>query len=248
LLGQSYILFHHPARARLTTSVCKYKRLISFAFSRPSAPFFPIRPPRHIVGAVKLGMEARMSVAGVAEHIAQKTLRDHWKLFLTEGIVLVVLGMAAILIPVLASVVIAVFLGWLFAVGGIVSLIATIMARRAPGFWWSLISALIALLVGLALLSGPVAGAVSITFILTIFLVIDGILMIVFGLEHRKSLSAQWGWLVVNGVVDLVLAGLIVSALPGSAVWALGLIVGIDLLFGGWSLIAVALAARRQSA
>ena len=189
-----------------------------------------------------------MSVAGVAEHIAQKTLRDHWKLFLTEGIVLVVLGMAAILIPVLASVVIAVFLGWLFAVGGVVGLIATIMARRAPGFWWSLISALIALLVGLALLSGPVAGAVSITFILTIFLVIDGILMIVFGLEHRKSLSAQWGWLVVNGVVDLVLAGLIVSALPGSAVWALGLIVGIDLLFGGWSLIAVALAARRQSA
>jgi uncharacterized membrane protein HdeD (DUF308 family) len=61
-------------------------------------------------------------------------------------------------------------------------------------------------------------------------------------------MSAQWGWLVVNGVVDLVLAGLIVWALPGSAVWALGLIVGIDLLFGGWSLIAMALSARQQSA
>ena len=189
-----------------------------------------------------------MSVAGVAEHIAQKTLRDHWGLFLTEGIILVVLGMAAILVPVLASVVIAVFLGWLFAVGGIVGLIATFMGRRAPGFWWALISALVALAAGLALIGWPIMGAASVTFVLTAFLVTDGILMIAFGLDHRRSMSAQWGWLVVNGVVDLVLAGLIVWALPGSAVWALGLIVGIDLLLGGWSLIAMALSARQQSA
>jgi len=188
-----------------------------------------------------------MAVAGIEERIAARAVKDHWGLFLTEGVILVILGMAAILVPVLASVVIAVFLGWLFALGGIVGLIATIMARRAPGFWWSLISALVALAAGLALLSGPIAGAMSITFVLTAFLVVDGVLMIAFGLEHRKSLSAQWGWLVVNGVVDLALAALIVWALPGSAVWALGLIVGIDLLFGGWSLIAIALSARRQA-
>ncbi len=186
-----------------------------------------------------------MSIAGVGDRIAQKALHDHWGLFLTEGIILVILGMAAILVPVLASVVVAVFLGWLFAIGGIVGLVATIMGRRAPGFWWALLSALVALLAGLALIGWPIAGAMSVTFVLTAFLVTDGILMIAFGLEHRRSMSAQWGWLVVNGVVDLLLAGLIVWALPGSAVWALGLIVGIDLLFGGWSLIAMALTARR---
>jgi uncharacterized membrane protein HdeD (DUF308 family) len=100
----------------------------------------------------------------------------------------------------------------------------------------------------LALIGWPIVGAASVTFVLTAFLVTDGILMIAFGLDHRRSMSAQWGWLVVNGVVDLVLAGLIVWALPGSAVWALGLIVGIDLLFGGWSLIAMAISARQQSA
>lgn len=188
-----------------------------------------------------------MTTAGTGERIAVRAMHDHWKLFLTEGIVLVILGMAAILVPVLASVVVAVFLGWLFAVGGIVGLIATVMGRHAPGFWWSLISALVALAAGLALIGWPVAGAVSVTFVLTTFLVADGILMIAFGLDHRRSLSAQWGWLVVNGVVDLLLAGLIVWALPGSAVWALGLIMGIDLLFGGWSLIAMALSARKAT-
>jgi uncharacterized membrane protein HdeD (DUF308 family) len=179
--------------------------------------------------------------------LALRTMHGHWGLFLTEGIILVILGMAAILVPVLASVVVAIFLGWLFAVGGIVGLVATIMGRHAPGFWWSLISALVAIVAGLALLGWPIAGAISVTAILTAFLIIDGVLMIAFGLEHQRSLSAQWGWLVVNGVVDLVLAGLILWALPGSAIWALGLIVGIDLLFGGWSLIAMALAARRQA-
>jgi uncharacterized membrane protein HdeD (DUF308 family) len=187
-----------------------------------------------------------MTIAGTRTPFASRALHDHWGLFLTEGIILVILGMAAILVPVLASVVIAVFLGWLFAVGGIVGLIATIMGRRAPGFWWALVSALVAIAAGLALIGWPVVGAASVTFVLTVFLVADGILMIAFGLDHRRSMSAQWGWLVVNGVVDLVLAGLIVWALPGSAVWALGLIVGIDLLFGGWSLIAMALSARQQ--
>lgn len=186
--------------------------------------------------------------AGLGERLAIAAVREHWRLFLTEGIILVILGVAAILVPVLASVVIAVFLGWLFAIGGIVGLIATIMGRRAPGFGWALVSAFVALAAGLALIGWPLAGAASVTFVLTAFLIADGILMVAFGLDHKRRMSAQWGWLVANGVVDLVMAGLIVWALPGSAVWALGLIVGIDLLFGGWSLIAMALSARKLAA
>ena len=66
-----------------------------------------------------------------------------------------------------------------------------------------------------------------------------------YALEHRKELSERWGWLLVSGIVDLVLAGLIIAGLPGSAEWAIGLLVGINMLFGGTSLIGMALAARK---
>ena len=172
-------------------------------------------------------------------------LHEHWRFFLIEGIVLVILGSAAILVPVLASLAVAIFLGWLFLIGGIVGLMSTIAGRRAPGFWWSLISAIVTIVAGAVLIGWPAGGTISLTFVLTAFLVADGILMIFFALEHQRQMSGNWGWLLGNGILDLVLAALIVWALPASAVWVPGLIVGIDLLFGGWSLISVALAARK---
>ncbi len=172
-------------------------------------------------------------------------LHDHWRLFLTEGIILLLLGVAAVVVPVIASLAVAVFLGWLFLLGGTVGLVATFVGRHAPGFWWSLISALVALATGFLLIGWPVSGAMSLTLVLTAFLVIDGVLMILFAIDHRRAMSQGWVGLLVNGVLDLILAALIVWALPGSAVWALGLIVGIDLIFGGSSLIGMALAARR---
>jgi uncharacterized membrane protein HdeD (DUF308 family) len=186
-------------------------------------------------------------MTNLASAVAKHVFSDHWRLFLIEGIILVVLGSAAILVPPLASLAVALVLGALFLAGGVVGLITTFVGRRAPGFWWALISALIAIVAGLLILGWPVSGVVSLTFVLTAFLVADGVLMILFGLEHRRQLSQRWGWLVANGVLDLLLAAVIVWALPGSAIWALGLIVGIDLVFGGWSLIAVSLAARPKA-
>lgn len=165
--------------------------------------------------------------------------------FLIEGIVLVILGLGAILLPQIASLAVALVLGWLFLIGGIIGLWTTIMARGMPGFWWSLVSALVTVIAGFLLIGWPVSGAMSLTFILTAFLIADGVLMILFGIEHRRMMSQRWGWFIVNGVVDLILAGIIVAGLPGTAIWVLGLIVGIDLLFGGMSLIAFALAAKR---
>ena len=171
-------------------------------------------------------------------------LHDHWRLFLIEGIVLVALGSAAILLPGIASLTVALFLGWLFLLGGIVGLVATVVGRRAPGFWWSLVSAIVSVIAGCYLVFWPVGGTISLTFVLAVFLIVDGALTIFFAIDHRRQLSRRWGFLLANGVLDILLAGVIVLALPTSAVWALGLIVGIDLVFGGWSLIAMALAAR----
>jgi uncharacterized membrane protein HdeD (DUF308 family) len=173
-----------------------------------------------------------------------KSLRDHWGLFLGEGILLVVLGAAAIIVPPLASIAVALFLGWLFLIGGIAGLATTLAGRHAPGFWWSLLSAVAALIAGILLIGWPLRGVLSLTFVLAAFLFADGVLTILFAIDHRRGLSRRWGWLLVNGVIDLLLSGLIIWALPESAAWALGIIAGIDLLFGGFALVAMALAAR----
>src|SRR6185312_15163118 len=85
-------------------------------------------------------------------------VRQHWKAFLFEGILLVILGFAAIIVPPLASLAVTIFLGWLFLVSGIAGLAATFWARAMPGFWWSLASAVLAIIAGLILLARPIQG------------------------------------------------------------------------------------------
>jgi uncharacterized membrane protein HdeD (DUF308 family) len=173
--------------------------------------------------------------------------RGQWGTYLAEGIILLILGCIAIVVPVLAGLVTTVFLGWLLLLAGIIGLVATFRAREMPGFVWALISALIAVLAGVALIWNPLQGLISLTLLLAAFFAVDGILMIVLAISHRRSLSGRWEWMLVNGVIDLLLAGYIVTALPGSALWAIGVFVGIDLVFGGASLVAMALAARKAA-
>ena len=177
-----------------------------------------------------------------------KSVRDHWTLFLVEGIVLLVLGLLAILIPPLATLGITIVLGWLFLFSGIMGLIATFLARQAPGFWWSLVSALLGIGAGLVLLARPVSGAISLTLVLIVFFAIEGVATVMYALQHRQQLSGRWGWMMLSGIIDLILATMIFAGLPGTAAWALGLLVGINMIFGGSALVAMALHARKGSA
>ncbi len=174
----------------------------------------------------------------------KKSIADHWRLFLAEGVVLIVLGLAAIIIPPLAGLATTIIIGWLFLIGGAVGLVATFGAHQAPGFGWSLFSAIVALLAGFVLLWNPWQGLATLTYVLIAFFIIDGILIIVLALEHRRELTGRWEWMMIGGVMDLVLAAIIISGLPGTLAWALGLLVGIDLVWGGMSLIGMALSAR----
>jgi uncharacterized membrane protein HdeD (DUF308 family) len=176
-----------------------------------------------------------------------RSIHDHWRLFLTEGIILSVLGLGAMVVPSIAGLAATVFLGWLFLIAGIVCLAAALRARRAPGFGWSLLSALVALIAGALLLWNPLQSLVMLTYVLVAFFIVDGILTILLAIAHRRELSGKWEWMIVNGVVDLIFAGIVISGIPGTLVWALGLLVGIDLLFGGASLIAMALEARKAA-
>jgi uncharacterized membrane protein HdeD (DUF308 family) len=176
-----------------------------------------------------------------------QSIREHWVLFLIEGIVLVVLGLLAIIIPPIATIAVTIFLGWLFLISGVVGLVTTFWARHAPGFWWSLLSAALAIVAGIVLLAWPVSGAVSLTLLLIVFFTIEGVVTIMYALEHKKDLSGRWGWMLTSGIIDLILAAIILAGLPGTAAWALGLLVGINMLFGGTALIAMAMHARSDA-
>ena len=173
-------------------------------------------------------------------------VREHWKAFLFEGILLSILGLAAMIVPPLASLAVTIFLGWMFLISGIGGLIVTFWARQLPGFWWSLISALLAIAAGVILLAQPVQGTLTLTIVVGVYFLAEGVATIMYALEHRRELSGRWSWLLVAGLMDILIAFLIISGLPGSAEWAIGLLVGINLLFGGATLIGMALAARNS--
>jgi uncharacterized membrane protein HdeD (DUF308 family) len=172
-------------------------------------------------------------------------VREHWRAFLFEGVLLVVLGLAAIIVPPLASLAVTIFLGWLFLVSGVAGLALTFWARQMPGFWWSLISAALAVAAGIILLARPVQGVLTLTIVVGAYFLAEGVTSIMYALEHRRELSERWSWMLFAGLLDILIAFMIIARLPGSAEWAVGLLVGINLLFGGASLIGMALAARK---
>jgi uncharacterized membrane protein HdeD (DUF308 family) len=166
-------------------------------------------------------------------------------LFVFEGIVLLVLGTLALLAPLIASIAATVFFGALLLVSGVVGLATTLRsARSAPGWWWSLLSALTGIAAGMLLLGWPVLGIFSLTTVLIAFLLVEGVITLMYALQHRQALSGRWGWMLASGIADLVLGVLLLLGLPGSALWALGVIIGINMIFGGWALIGMATHAR----
>jgi len=181
-----------------------------------------------------------------ARDTVARMVRDNWKWSLVEGILLVVLGLLAVAAPVIGGLTVTLVFGWLFLISGIFGLFSTFAMRGAPGFWWSLLSAVLGIVVGAWLLVQPGLGLVSLTYLLIAFFIIEGVATVMFALDHRRALPGRWGWMLVAGIVDLFLAGVILAGLPGTLEWALGLIVGIDLVFGGATMIGMALAAHAE--
>jgi uncharacterized membrane protein HdeD (DUF308 family) len=173
-------------------------------------------------------------------------VKARWKVFLFEGIVLALLGLAAMIVPPLASLAVTIFLGWMFLISGVAGLFVTYWSRQMPGFWWSLFSAALAVLAGGILLARPMQGILTLTIIVGAYFLAEGVVTIMYALEHRRELSERWSWLLISGVMDLLIAFIIVAGLPDSARWAIGLLVGINLMLGGASMVGMALAARKS--
>lgn len=175
-----------------------------------------------------------------------EAVRRHRGMFLFEGILLSALGVIAVLVPALASIAATLFFGWILLFSGILGLFTTLRGRQLPGFWWSLLSALIAIVAGVLLVGWPIQGLFSLTSVLIAFLLVEGAVTIFYALEHRTG-PVRWGYMLASGIIDLVLGLMLFAGLPGTAIWALGLLIGINLFFGGWALILMALSAPAET-
>jgi uncharacterized membrane protein HdeD (DUF308 family) len=168
-------------------------------------------------------------------------LHQHWALYLVEGAVLIVLGATAIVLPPLATLALTILIGWVLLVSGIVGLVTTFGMRTLASFGWSLLSAVLALAVGGLLLSNPMIASVLLTLALLFFFLIEGGASIMFALDHRRQMSGvKWGWMMASGVFDFGVGGYIVTGLPDVPAGALGLLVGVNMVFGGIAMIALA--------
>lgn len=171
-------------------------------------------------------------------------LNAHWRLFLFQGVVMIILGILTVCAPVVATLVIDVYIGCLLLISGIVGLIAMFFANDAPAFVWSLITAALSVLVGILLIWKPAAGALSLTFVLTAFFIAEGVFQTVISIAYRDLMRGTWGWMLASGIADLVLAAIIIAGWPMTAVWTLGLLVGINLIMSGWAIVMITWAGR----
>lgn len=171
-------------------------------------------------------------------------LGKSWKLLLTAGIISVVLGAIAIIVPPLASVTITYLVGILLLIGA-VAYVAEAISRGSTGHRiWSAVLAVLYVFAGVWLIINPVSGTITLTWILAIFFLLIGVLRLIAGISSRGKVPNA-GWTIINGVLSILIAVLVIGDLPSSAAWAIGLLVGIQLLFDGIALIATAMAGKQ---
>ena len=161
------------------------------------------------------------------------------------GVLLVVLGLAAILAPYVTGVAISLVLGGFLVVG---ALVHTAAAFSAQGWRGSIFAVFLAILYGFAgitMLANPTLGLVALTLVLAVYFLTEGVVQLVMGLRLRAN--ENWGWLLASGIVSVLLSSLILLGFPASADWAVGLLFGVNLLTSGLALVMVVTAAPKAT-
>ncbi|MGZ8953514.1 MAG: HdeD family acid-resistance protein [Methylovulum sp.] len=166
-------------------------------------------------------------------------LQKHWKIFLAEGVFFVILGTLAIIVPHIFTTAITVFLGWLLLMGGIVQIIRAASIFNMPGFSLWIIIGILQLIIGYFLVTEPTQGSLTLTMLLTVFFAMEGFTKIYLAFVMRPV--ANWSWVFFSGITALFLAMLVWVGWPDTGTWVLGLLVGINMVFLGWSLIKISL-------
>lgn len=176
---------------------------------------------------------------------ARTYIREHKTWFMVLGIVLIILGCVAIVFPLITAIAVKVFLGWVFLIGGIIQIVHAFSAKQWSGFLWSLLVGLLYVVVGAWLAFFPLTGILTLTLLIAAMFIVEGIIEVVMAFRMRPL--EGWGWALVSGIAALVVGILIFAQFPSSAVWAIGLLVGINMISSGWSFVFLASAAGRST-
>jgi len=153
-------------------------------------------------------------------------------------------GILALVFPIISSVAIVIFLGWLLIFSGILQAFSLIDVRHVPHFWLQLVSVVLSVLVGILFLRNPGAGLLTLTLLLIVFFMVEGISKIIFSLTIRPF--PNWGWVFASGVVGILLAFYLWANTPVTAIWLLGVLLGIELISEGAALGRMAWQARKS--
>lgn len=165
-----------------------------------------------------------------------------WSIVLS--ILLILAGIAAIILPPVASLAVTIFVGWMLVFSGIIHFVYAWKTRHAGGILWEVLIGVVYLAAGVYLLWNPIVGLAAVTLALALYLLFEGLLEFVLSYQLRPSPGS--GWLLFDGIITLILALLIWRIWPIGAPWILGLLVGISMLVSGTARLMLSVAARRM--
>jgi uncharacterized membrane protein HdeD (DUF308 family) len=172
-------------------------------------------------------------------HHGLSALRGNWLWFVVLGGVLVALGIIALGSVAIASLAAALAIGTVLLLAGIAEVIGAFWCRGWSGFFFELLSGVLSIVVGLLFLRAPLNALAALTLLVACYLMVGGVFKIVAAVSYR---FAAWGWSLASGIIDVILGVMIWQEWPASALWVIGLFVGINLLFRGINWIALGLA------
>lgn len=174
------------------------------------------------------------AAAQVMREAMRETVRRHSLWYLIQGALMILGGILALIYPIMSSVAVVLFLGWVLIVSGVVQGISLIDARNVPHFWLQLVSVVLSIVVGLLLIRNPQQGLLTVTLLLIVFFMVEGFSKVIFSLTIQPF--PNWGWILVSGIIGILLSLFLWANLPVTAIWLLGLLVGIQLISEGAAL------------
>src|SRR3712207_794801 len=206
------------------------------------------RSAKHLFGTAHRKRGGMALSLDAAAEVFRETMRDTVKRYslwyLIQGVLLITAGVLAIIYPILSSAAVVVLLGWLLIISGVVQGLSLIGARHVPHFWLQLISVILAVLIGFLFLRDPAQGMATITLLLIVFFMIEGISKVVFALTIRPF--PNWGWVLASGLVGIVLALILWANLPVTALWLVGVLLGLQLISVGAAIAYLAWQVRQS--
>jgi uncharacterized membrane protein HdeD (DUF308 family) len=174
------------------------------------------------------------AAAAAMREAMRETVKKYSLWYLLQGVLMIVAGILALVYPLVASVAMVFLLGWILIISGVLQGIGLIGARDVPHYWLSLISAVLAIVIGLLLLRQPDSGLLLMTVLLIVYFMVEGISKVIFALTIRPF--PNWGWVLASGIVGIVLAVYLWANMPVSSEWVLGILLGILLVSEGVAL------------